>query len=81
MIAKCYPEEIEADETLSVKQRPTSRNAPNDPVFWDLVADLGSGDLDERLSNIEQRLDRIWVLLEKVLRTLEIREGAHRAER
>jgi hypothetical protein len=81
MIAKCYPEELEADETLSVKHRPASRNAPNDPVFWDLVADLGSGDLDERLSHIEQSLDRIWVLLEKVLRTLEIREGAHRAER
>jgi hypothetical protein len=81
MIAKCYPEEFAEDETLSVKHRPASRNSPNDPVFWDLVADLGSGDLDERLSNIEQSLDRIWVLLEKVLRTLEIREGAHRAER
>ena len=81
MIAKCYPEEVADDETVSVKHRPSSRNAPNDPVFWDLVADLGTGDLDDRLSHIEQSLDRIWVLLEKVLRTLEIREGAHRGER
>lgn len=84
MIAKCYPEEFPEDQTLSVKQRP-ARNMPNDPVFWDIVAELGTGDLDERLGRIEQNLDRVWILLEKVLRTLESqgesREGAHRGER
>ena len=80
MIERCYPEERDPDTTLSARQRP-QRNVPNDPVFWDIVAEMESGDFDERLDRIEQRLDRIWVLLEKVLRTLEIREGAHRVER
>ena len=51
---------------------------PADPVFWDVIAELDSGDLDSRLTRIEESLDRIWVLLEKVLRKLEIREGAQR---
>jgi hypothetical protein len=80
MIERCYPEEHDADTTLSARQRPR-RNMPNDPVFWDIVSELESGDLDERLDRIEQRLDRVWVLLEKVLRTLETREGVHRVER
>ncbi|HEV7923232.1 MAG TPA: hypothetical protein VGR02_20815 [Thermoanaerobaculia bacterium] len=73
MIEKLYPPELELDDTLSVRQR-APRNMPNDPVFWDIIAELDSGDLDERLTRIEQRLDRVWVLLEKVLRTLELRE-------
>ncbi|HWS71179.1 MAG TPA: hypothetical protein VN605_03660, partial [Thermoanaerobaculia bacterium] len=61
---------------------PGQRNVPSDPIFWDLISELDSGDLDQRLSRIEQNLDRIWTLLEKVLRTLEIREGtSHRPER
>jgi len=31
-------------------------------------------DLDRRLMRIEQNLDRLWILLEKVLRTLETTE-------
>ncbi len=77
MIARCYPEEFSGEDTLSARQK-QPRNAPNDPIFWDLVAEMGSGDLDERLSRIEERLDRMWVLLEKVLRRLEVREGAQR---
>ncbi len=73
MIEKFYPPDQELDDTLSVRQR-TPRTMPNDPVFWDIMAELESGDLDERLTRIEQRLDRVWVLLEKVLRTLEMRE-------
>lgn len=80
VIAKFYPEEVADDETLTAHP-PRPRNMPNDPVFWDLVQELGTGDLDDRLTRIEQNLDRIWVLLEKVLRTLEIREGARREER
>lgn len=81
MIEKCYPRDWSDDSTLSVRKGNASRNMPNDPVFWDIVAELESGDLDQRLTRIEQNLDRIWVLLEKVLRTLEMREGAHRPER
>jgi hypothetical protein len=79
MIEKCYPEERDADDTVAGEQKPL-RNMPNDPVFWDIVAEMGSGDLDERLTRIEQRVDQVWVLLEKILRTLE-QEGAHRGER
>lgn len=77
MIDRFYPLELEDDVTLSVKQK-AARSSPNDPVFWDVIAELESGDLDARLTRIEQSLDRVWVLLEKVLRTLEAREGAPR---
>lgn len=77
MIERCYPEEFTGDDTLTARQK-QPRNAPTDPIFWDIVAELETGDLDERLSRIEERLDRMWVLLEKVLRRLEVREGAHR---
>jgi hypothetical protein len=81
MLEKCYPLDLSDDSTLSVRKKATSRNMPNDPVFWDLVSELETGDLDQRLSRIEENLDRMWVLLEKVLRTLESREGAHRLDR
>lgn len=75
MIDRFYPAEVAADDTLSVRQPAGTRTTPADPVFWDIIAELDSGDLDDRLRTIEQRLDHIWVLLEKVLRRLEIREG------
>jgi hypothetical protein len=83
MIDRFYPEEM-GEETLRASKatHPGERNVPSDPIFWDLISELDSGDLDDRLSRIEQNLDRIWTLLEKVLRTLEIREGTpHRPER
>ncbi|HEX2062414.1 MAG TPA: hypothetical protein VHK90_16870, partial [Thermoanaerobaculia bacterium] len=46
MIAKCYPEETAFDDTLRARQR-SQRNVPNDPVFWDIVAELETGDLDQ----------------------------------
>jgi type IV pilus assembly protein PilB len=80
MIERCYPEERDADDTLRSRQRP-QRNVSNDPIFWDIVAELESGDLDERLDRVERKLDQVWVLLEKILRTMEVREGVHRGER
>jgi hypothetical protein len=76
MIERCYPEEVDADETLSRKQV-GPRNIPNDPIFWDIVAELESGDFDARLTRLEEKIDQVWVLLEKILRTME-REGVHR---
>lgn len=76
MIDKLYPEDQD-DITLTARQR-APRNVPNDPIFWDIVSELESGDLDGRLTRIEQRLDQVWVLLEKILRTVETREGVHR---
>lgn len=80
MIERFYPEPVLGEDTLSARQRPV-RNMPSDPIFWDIIAEMETGDLDQRLTRIEQNLERVWVLLEKVLRTLEIREGAHRGER
>jgi len=77
MIDKLYPEELSDDSTLSVKPR-ADKSQPNDPIFWDVIAELETGDLDVRLQHIEQSIERVWVLLEKVLRTLEAREGAPR---
>src|SRR5229473_741507 len=39
-----------------------------------IIEKLDSADLDRRLSRIEQSLDRLWILLEKMLRTLETTE-------
>lgn len=77
MIERCYPEERDDDSTLAGRAR-APRNVPNDPIFWDIVAEMESGDLDQRLGRIEQRLEEVWVLLEKILRHVELREGAHR---
>lgn len=77
MIERCYPEDPYGEDTLSARPRP---QRTNDPIFWDIVEEIESGDLDERMKRMEQKLDDVWVLLEKVLRTLE-REGAHRVER
>ena len=74
MIERLYPAEVPDDDTLSVKKPKTSNAAATiNPMFWDVISELDSVDLDERLTKIEQSLDRIWTLLEKVLRTLEIR--------
>ncbi len=80
MIERFYPEET-GDTTLRSQPSPEQRNAPTDPIFWDIISELDSGDLDERLTKIELSLDRIWTLLEKVLRTLETREGARPGDR
>ena len=78
MIEKIYPEEEPGEDTLTTRQKDRARNAVNDPIFWDLIAELDTGDLDHRLTRIEQSLEQIWVLMEKVLRTLEVREGVSR---
>ena len=77
MIERCYPASMDPEITISGRHKPV-RNMPNDPVFWDIVADLETGDFDARLTRLEQKLDQVWVLLEKILRNLE-REGAPRS--
>jgi len=77
MIERCYPEEVSGDDTMRARLK-ERRNAPTDPIFWDIVSELESGDLDDRLSRIEEQLGRIWVLLERVLRALEAQESASR---
>ncbi|HEY0159619.1 MAG TPA: hypothetical protein VGF28_20190 [Thermoanaerobaculia bacterium] len=77
MIERCYPPLLDPDITITGRHKP-QRNMPNDPVFWDIVAELESGDFDARLARLEQKLDQVWVLLEKILRNQE-REGANRS--
>jgi hypothetical protein len=76
MIEKFYPEEIDGDDTQSARKQTDPGRLPvaTDPIFWDIIEELDSADLDRRLTRIEQSLDRIWILLEKVLRTLEMPE-------
>lgn len=81
MIEKIYPDpQVTPETTLSTPMK-VPRNMPNDPIFWDLIEELDATDIDERLMKIEKSLEQIWVLLEKVLRTLELRETLHRTER
>ncbi len=75
VIDKVYPPESSGEDTLSIKQK---KNTVTDPMFLDLVAELESADLDQRLTRIEKSLDQIWILLEKVLRTVEAKENAER---
>ena len=81
VIEKLYPELSIARTTLSGGQKAAARNMPADPIFWDLIEELDSTDIDQRLKKIEKNLEQIWVLLEKVLRTLEMRESSLRSER
>ena len=76
MIEKFYPEEVDGDDTLSVRRQAegSKGSVATDPIFWDIIEELDSADLDRRLTRIEQSLDRLWILLEKVLRTLETTE-------
>ena len=76
IIEKIYPEEVRGEDTLTSKKTISGgAKSATDPVFWDMIAELDSGDLDQRLTRIEQSLDQIWVLLEKVLRTIEARDS------
>ncbi len=81
MINKIYPDPLAPDDTQSAKKQIAPRNMPNDPIFWDLIEELENADFDQRLVKIERNLEQIWVLLEKVLRTLERREEAQRSGR
>src|SRR6185295_11479532 len=78
MIEKLYPEEP-GEDTLTVRERAmTASNSmltkPSDPIFWDLIEELDSGDLEKRLKGIEQSLEQIWTLLERILRSVEARD-------
>ncbi len=72
MIERFYPDEERGEQTVAAKPRQAGDSV--NPIFWDLIEELDSGDLDRRLVRMEKTLDQIWTLLEKVLRTLEISE-------
>jgi hypothetical protein len=72
MIDKFYPPENDGESTLS--QRAAASMPAADPIFLDLIEELDSADIDDRLTHIEQSLERIWTLLERVLRELEVKQ-------
>jgi len=74
LIERFYPLEADPDSTQGAAVRPSGdAPAPSNPMFWDLIEELDNADLDRRLTRIEQNIERVWVLLEKVLRMLETR--------
>lgn len=75
MIERFYPDEERGEDTLRVKRLVTATgDTVTDPIFLDIIEELEATDLDRRLARMERSLDQIWILLEKVLRTLEISE-------
>ena len=73
MIERFYPDEERGENTLTAKQR-TAGDSVTDPIFRDLIEELDEADLDGRLSRMEKSLDQIWTLLERLLRTMEVKK-------
>lgn len=72
MIERFYPDDDRGENTLVARR--SAGNSVTDPIFRDLIEELDEADLDGRLGRMEKSLDQIWTLLEKLLRSLEIRE-------
>jgi hypothetical protein len=77
MVRKLYPlpslssgddtgRTIHANRTLDQQV-----SGASDPMFMDLIAELEDADIEGRLTRLEDRLNEIWILLEKILRTIE----------
>ncbi len=78
MIDLFYPDvqiSEDSDNTMTAIPRDPAQSMASDPMFMDLIEEIEGVDLDERLSNIEDRLSELWVLLEKVLRILEAKDA------
>jgi MSHA biogenesis protein MshE len=69
MIERFYSEET--DDDTQVARRREAAIIAADPIFLDLIEELENGDYDQRLTRIEEGLNQIWTLLEKILRHLE----------
>jgi GSPII_E N-terminal domain. len=73
MIDHFYPEEMGDDTAVAAT---TPGTISNDPIFSDLIQEIEDGDFEARLERIEESLEHIWVLLEKILRIVEVRDPA-----
>lgn len=79
MLDKLYP--IDDDSTLSAEPD-ASIHEVTDPMFRDLIEEIESGDFDSRLEHIEEKLEQVWTILEKILRHIEQeRVSAHLHDR
>ncbi|MGK2857151.1 MAG: hypothetical protein ACSLFQ_08085 [Thermoanaerobaculia bacterium] len=73
MIEHLFPEQSveDGDNTMASIPHPENMASASDPMFMDLIEEIENADIDNRLAKIEDRLDEIWMLLEKVLRKIE----------
>lgn len=70
MIETLYPLTVAADDTIAAPMLGIS-----DPQFRDLIEEIENADFEARFNRLEERLDQIWTLLEKVLRMVEERSS------
>ena len=63
-----YPRIAGADDTVAAPM------AFSDPLFRDLIEEIENADFEARFNRLEEKLDEIWLLLERVLRKVESEE-------
>ncbi|HEU5163770.1 MAG TPA: hypothetical protein VFV54_11525 [Thermoanaerobaculia bacterium] len=73
VIQMVYPTTLTGDDTVAAYVPGIT-----DPQFRDLIEEIESADFEERFDRIEQKLEQIWTLLERVLRRVEDTEPAER---
>jgi hypothetical protein len=73
VIEVVYPAAFGGDDTVAAYVPGIT-----DPQFRDLIEEIESADFEERFDRIEQKLEQIWTLLERVLRKVEAAETADR---
>lgn len=66
VIETIYPNSVEIDDTVAARVPGIS-----DPQFRDLIEEIENADFEERFDRIEEKLDHLWTLLERVLRRVE----------
>ena len=64
-----YPRISGADDTVAAPMAGFS-----DPLFRDLIEEIENADFEARFNRLEEKLDEIWLLLERVLRKVESEE-------
>jgi len=74
-----HPKDPPGDDTdrtlLSRRTVDAPLSQASNPMFMDLIEELEEADLEGRLTRLEDRLNEIWILLEKILRTIEGKES------
>ena len=74
MIDRFYAESSRSAEDTMTHPEAVEHSVAADPIFIDLIEEIEDADLDNRLRKIEKGIGEIWVLLERILRTLEARD-------
>lgn len=73
VLDRIYPiDRVDTEDTLAGQVKVS---AASDPNFRDLIDELESEDFVTRFERLEERIEQVWTLLEKVLRILESRQA------